>query len=105
MLNRNYRWEDYRDQYRTDWERENPGRRWDDTEHGYRYGWESALSDQYSGREYSDVESDLQRGWSDYSRGSTTTGAGTQVEHAWDNFKDSVRHGWERAKREFRQNT
>ena len=102
MANSTYRWDDYREQYRTDWERANPGRNWSDVEHGYRYGWESALNDRDRSRAYGDVESDLQRGWGDYDRGLHTSSTGAQAGHAWDDLKDTVRHGWERAKQQFR---
>jgi hypothetical protein len=96
------RWDDYADQYRTDWERMNPNRRWDDVEHGYRYGWEAAMTERYHGRSYADVESDLRRGWSAYDRGAHTSSAATQLEHAWEDVKDTVRDGWEKAKAQFR---
>ncbi|HEX6292608.1 MAG TPA: hypothetical protein VFZ66_25720 [Herpetosiphonaceae bacterium] len=101
MTQHNYRWEDYSDQYRTDWERSNPNRPWNDIEHGYRYGWQSAMDDRYRGRSYTDIESDLQRGWNDYDR-TYRTSTGTQMERTWDDFKDTVRQGWERAKQQFR---
>ena len=103
MADRTNRWEDYRDRYRTDWEGANSGRSWDETEHGYRYGWESAQDQRFSGRDYGDIENDLQQGWSDYDSRYHTNTSGTQMEHGWDNFKESVRHGWERAKQEFRE--
>jgi hypothetical protein len=102
MAHQTHRWENYRDQCRTEWQHTNPNRNWDDAEHGYRYGWESALNERYRGRSYTDVESDLQRGWRDYDRNLHTSDTGTQLEHTWEDFKDSVRMGWERAKQEFR---
>jgi hypothetical protein len=102
MTQHRYRWEEYRDRYRTHWEGSYPNRTWTEVESGYRYGWESALDERYRGRSYADIEPDLQRGWRDYDRRVSGTTMGTQVERSWEHFKDSVRHGWERAKQEFR---
>ena len=102
MTDRTIRWEDYQDRYRTEWEAANPNRSWDETELGYRYGWESAQDPRFRGREYAATERDLQQGWSDYDRRFSTNSSGTQLERGWDNFKESVRQGWERAKQEFR---
>ena len=99
------RWEDYHDRYRSDWETANPNSTWDRAEHGYRYGWESAQDTRWGDRSYSEVESDLQRGWSDYDRDLHTSSGSSEGGHAWDDFKDSVRQGWERAKQEFRERT
>ena len=52
---------------------------------GYRYGYEA--SSRYAGRSWSDVESDLERGWDTYEhRGQST----------WQQVKDAVRDAWER---------
>jgi hypothetical protein len=52
---------------------------------GYRYGYEAA--NQYEGRNWSDVESDLSRNWNSYEhRGSST----------WEQVKDAVRDAWDR---------
>jgi hypothetical protein len=53
----------------------------------YRYGFESAQK--YSGRNWSDVESDLRTGWDRYEH----RGA---VRSAWEQIKDAVRDGWDR---------
>jgi hypothetical protein len=51
----------------------------------YRYGFESA--NQYRGREWNEVESDLRTGWDRYEhRGHST----------WENVKDAVRDAWHR---------
>ena len=119
------RFEDYRDTYRSDWEtRYGQNKPWQEHERGYRYGWEAAHDDRYSGRQFQDVESDLQSGWNDYSSrydrdfgdqfsGSTgkdypgkhqthTSGAhdsvGGKINHHWENFKDTVREGFDRAR-------
>jgi len=123
------RFEDYRDTYRSDWEtRYGKDRPWQEHERGYRYGWESGQNPGYGGKQFQDVESDLQSGWSDYDRrydrdsgdklsGSTggSTGkdypgkhqthstdahdtVGGKINHTWENFKDTVREGFDRAR-------
>ncbi|MCA1584580.1 MAG: hypothetical protein LC791_07345 [Acidobacteria bacterium] len=52
---------------------------------GYRYGYESAT--RYSGRNWNDVESDLERDWNRYEyRGQST----------WQQVKSAVRDAWDR---------
>ena len=51
----------------------------------YRYGTESA--NRYSGRQWNDVESDLERGW-DQARGTSRS--------AWQDAKNAVRDAWDR---------
>ena len=52
---------------------------------GYRYGYESA--NRYSGREWNEVERDLQSGWSIYEhRGNST----------WEQVKGAVKDAWDR---------
>jgi hypothetical protein len=54
-------------------------------EPAYRYGYEAA--NRYSGRNWSDVEAELGRGWSTYQhRGSST----------WEQMKDAARDAWDR---------
>jgi hypothetical protein len=106
MAHHTNNWNDFRDRYRKDWETSYPNRDWNQVEHGYRYGWESAQDSRWSGRSsFAEVESDLRQGWGTYDRSMHQPSAGTQMEHAWEDFKDSVRHGWERAKQEFRERT
>jgi hypothetical protein len=51
----------------------------------YRYGYESA--NQYRGRQWNDVETDLRSGWDRYEhRGQST----------WENVKDAVKDAWNR---------
>ena len=117
-------YDDYRDTFRSDWDsRYGKDRPFDEYERGYRYGWESGQSERYRGKQFRDVESDLQSGWSDYStrydrdfgdQSSGSTGkdypgkhqthsadahstAGGKINHAWEKFKDSVREGFDRA--------
>lgn len=52
---------------------------------GYRYGFDAA--NRYSGRSWSDMESDLERDWETYEhRGHST----------WQHVKDAVRDAWDR---------
>ena len=117
--------EDYRDTYRSDWEgRYGKDRPWQEHERGYRYGWEAAQNDRYQGKQFQDVERDLQSGWSDYDSrydrdfgdkltghtGKDTPGkhqthsvdahdtVGGKINHTWENFKDTVREGFDRAR-------
>src|SRR5688572_8852753 len=122
------RFEDYRDTYRKDWEsRYGQDRPWQQHERGYRYGWEAGQDDRYRGKEFQHVESDLQSGWDDYSsRYDRDLGEGTarqtgpsgkdrpgehqthsvdahdtmggKINHTWENFKDSIREGFDRAR-------
>jgi hypothetical protein len=104
MTHHTRHWEDFRDTYRSDWEASNPNRTWDAFEPGYRYGWESAQDERFrSHSSFMDAENDLRSGWSDYDRNYRGESTATQMERNWEDFKDSVRHGWERAKQEFRE--
>jgi hypothetical protein len=52
---------------------------------GYRYGYEAA--DRYSGRDWDEIEPDLERDWDRYEyRGQST----------WQQVKDAVRDAWDR---------
>ena len=52
---------------------------------GYRYGYEAA--NKYQGREWNEVESDLQSGWNSYEhRGQST----------WESVKAAARDAWDR---------
>jgi hypothetical protein len=102
-------WRDYQDTYRSDFEqRYGTNRSWDEYGPAYRYGWESAYDDRFRNREFSDAERDLERDFSDrYDRFanehrghamSDHQSFGGKMEHAWENFKDTVREGWDRAR-------
>lgn len=51
----------------------------------YQYGSKMAGSTQYRGRQWTEVEPELRRDWESANPGS-----------AWEKFKASIRHGWER---------
>ena len=63
------------------------GRNYDYYQPGYRYGYELANDQRYSGRDWSLIEADVRRDWEATGRG------------AWEEFKDSIRHGWNEVKR------
>ena len=105
------RWDDAADSYRTDWEgRYGAARTWDDYGPAYRYGWEAAADERYQGREFAQSEADLRRdfgaGYGRYRSGheghsvQAHQTAGGKAEHTWENLKDAVREGWDRARTE-----
>jgi hypothetical protein len=51
----------------------------------YRYGYESA--NRYTDRSWTDIESDLSKGWNTYEYRGTST---------WEQVKDAVRDAWDR---------
>jgi len=109
------RWDDYRDTYRSDWEnRYGQNRPWSDNEEGYRYGWQAGQNGRWQGRNWDDASSDLERSWPnrhDNDDNQSTSGqghtvsdhktVGGKVEHVWNNVKDTVREGWDRARMDF----
>lgn len=52
----------------------------------YRYGYTLGSDRRYQNRDWMNVEPEARRHWE------------TEHDSAWDDFKDAVRHGWERAK-------
>jgi hypothetical protein len=61
------------------------GRDYDSLRGGYRYGYESAS--RHKGRNWTDVERDLESGWNSYEhRGQST----------WQQVKDAARDAWDR---------
>lgn len=61
---------------------------YDDVRPAYQYGWESR--DKYQGKQFNDVETDLERGW-ESAKGSSKLG--------WDKAKDATRDAWDRVER------
>jgi hypothetical protein len=66
-----------------------PGTPYEHYEPGYRYGWQSALGTDYEGREYEDVESELERSWDAL--------YGENVRE-WEEAREAVRDARERAR-------
>jgi hypothetical protein len=107
------RWDDYRDTYRSDWEnRYGQNRPWSENEEAYRYGWQAGQDERWQGRNWDEASSHLERDWPNrqqYFGDSSHRGhdmsahktVGGKAEHAWENFKDTVREGWDRARMEF----
>ena len=73
--------------YRSHWDSTylSTGGRFEDYDPAYRYGRSMAGSDTYRGRPWDEVEPDLRSNWEH-----------TYPQSAWENFKDAVRHGWNR---------
>ena len=77
------------------------GRSWEEAEPNYQYGYMAARNDQYQGRQFEDVESDLR---TDYQQrfggqtgqsGQSGTGGGSD---RWERLREEVREGWQRAR-------
>ena len=77
------------DAWRKDWDSNysSLGGSYDDYAPAYRYGNEMRSSDQYKGRDWNDVESDLRTNWESRNAGGAST---------WEKFKAAVRHGWDK---------
>ena len=90
-------WDEASSGYRQDWQTRygSGGGRWEDAEPGYRYGHEMAGDERYGGREYADVESDLQGGYGEWSRG---RGIEQKAESAWEKVKDGVKDAWDKVR-------
>jgi len=58
----------------------------------YRYGYELHNNDHYADRDWSAIEQNVRREWEQ-----------SHPDDAWEDFKDSVRHGWERFKEGVRE--
>jgi uncharacterized protein (TIGR02271 family) len=77
------------DYYRRDWTSRygSSGGRYEDYQPAYSYGAEMARNEQYRGRQWNDVESDLRDNWERKHPGESST---------WERFKAAIRHGWDR---------
>ena len=53
---------------------------------GYRYGYELASDPRYAGRDWAALEPEARRGWEAQQKGT------------WEEFKDTVRYGWEKVR-------
>ena len=75
--------------YRTHWNARysNADDAYDDYLPAYRYGDEAKRLQQYRGRHWDDVESDLKADWESRSASGPST---------WEKFKEAVRHGWDK---------
>jgi uncharacterized protein (TIGR02271 family) len=77
---------DYRNHFQSNYGQ--GGRSYNDYQPAYRYGHTLATDERYRGRDWNEVEPEARRHW--------------ETEHrdqgAWEDFKDSVRHAWNRAR-------
>jgi hypothetical protein len=64
----------------------NRGHLYDRYEPAYRHGCTIAGDLRYAGKEWSAIESDVRRDWEKINKG------------AWNDFKDSIRYGWDRVR-------
>jgi len=80
-------WDEVKSQFRSKWQGTG-GRTWEQDEPAYRYGWESGHDQRYQGREWNDVETDLNRDWS-----SRHGKHGT-----WDQVRSNTRQAWDQAR-------
>ena len=72
--------------YRTRWQQRAgaTGGRWEDEEPGYRYGWELRNNPRYHGRQWTEIESDVQQDWTR-----------RHPETPWARARESIRETWE----------
>ncbi len=66
-----------------------PGTPYEHYEPGFRYGWQSAIDEQYAGRDFGDAESELERSWD------ALHGENAQE---WQEARETVRDAWVRAR-------
>jgi hypothetical protein len=77
------------DYFRQDWQSNYAGRGfgYERYQPAYRYGYELANNQQYRGRDWNEIESNVRRDW--------------ERQHPtdpWEDFKDAVRYGWQRVR-------
>jgi hypothetical protein len=79
---------DYDSEYRRDFETRYTGRgyRYEQYAPAYQYGATCATDARYQNRDWQAIEPDVRRDWEDRGSG------------RWEDFKDSIRYGWERAR-------
>jgi hypothetical protein len=65
----------------------NRGYTYNDYVPAYRYGYDLATNEHYSGRNWSEFEMEAQRDWES-----------RHPDSAWDDFKDAIRHAWDRVR-------
>jgi len=62
------------------------GRQYTEYEPAYRYGYTLAMDPRYRDRDWEIIEPEARRDWANQNKGS------------WEEFKDAIRHGWDRAR-------
>ena len=83
-------WDQVMPSYRQRWQQRasSSGGRWEDYEPGYRYGYELHNTPEYRGRQWADVEPQVERDWAQ--RNPSTP---------WARVRDSVRDAWDETRR------
>jgi stress response protein YsnF len=76
---------DFRNNFRTVYA--NTGMRYEQYAPAYQYGSQLRSNQQYSGRDWDTIETDVRRDWESRNPGSS-----------WERMKNAVRYGWERVK-------
>ncbi|HEY8553734.1 MAG TPA: YsnF/AvaK domain-containing protein [Burkholderiales bacterium] len=79
----------YTGEFRRDWQTKHASRtglEYEDVEPGYRYGYRLAKSGRYGKAEWATIEPEIERDWAARGYG------------RWEQFRDAVRSGWERAR-------
>ena len=93
-------WGQHSQKYRSDWQNRFKDKDWNKHEHAFRYGWERSFDDRFKGHDFNFAMNDMERDWPNrYNNWSDYTG--NKIEGAWNDFKDTVREGWDAARREF----
>ncbi|NJM05319.1 DUF2382 domain-containing protein [Candidatus Gracilibacteria bacterium] len=75
---------DFRNYYTTNYA--NSGHTYEQYDPAFQYGYTLASDKRYHGKEWSAVEADARRSWEQHNSGS------------WEQFKDSIRYAWDRAR-------
>jgi hypothetical protein len=68
-------------------------RTWEEAEPNYRYGYAAGRQERYQGREFDDIEADLRAEYEERSRA-----AGRDVGDSWQQLREEIREGWNRAR-------
>ncbi|HEX7043718.1 MAG TPA: DUF2382 domain-containing protein [Burkholderiales bacterium] len=79
----------YAGEFQRDWQSKyagNTGLKYEDVEPGYQYGYRLARSGRYGKAEWATIEPEVEREWAARGYGQ------------WEQFRDAVRSGWERAR-------
>jgi uncharacterized protein (TIGR02271 family) len=85
-------WAEAMPRYRGYWQSRygTSGGRWEDYEPSYRYGWEMRNDPRYAGRNFDEVEADLQKDWRQRYPSTPWDKAKAYVREAWTDVKSTV---------------
>lgn len=97
------RWQEHSGRFRSEWDtRHGTSKPWTEHEPAFRYGWEYGHNPQYRDRDFESMSSDMERDWPNrHNRWGDSYQGDNKVERTWNDFKDTVREGWEKARAEF----